>query len=253
MPAGYAHYSFGKAVLPTLPGDVRQCIQRFRRMFDMGLQGPDFFFHYNRIVKNRILKLGSAYHGQTGKEFFTRACSVADSEAARAYLYGVLCHYCLDSACHPFIHQTEREGKISHVGLESEFDRFLLERDALPYTHSIAKHVKLTRGECMTVARFYPPATGGNVHWATRLMAFDNNFLTGGNREKRERLLKRFSPKLVDYMIPLTPRADCQRMVSELLARYNRCLRQYPVMLESLRAHMETGLELGELFEGKFG
>lgn len=253
MPAGYTHYSFGKAVLSTLPGDVRQCIQRFRRMFDMGLQGPDFFFHYNPIIKNRVRKLGSVFHQETGSEFFTRACEVADSEAAQAYLYGVLCHYCLDGACHPFIVQTAAEGTISHVRLESEFERFLLEKDGLPYTYSIAKHVKLTRGECMTVARFYPPATGGNVHLATRLMAFHSNFLTGGNREKREKLLRHLNPKLVEYLIPPKPTDGCQRMNSELLARYNRCLRLYPVMLESLRAHMETGLDLGELFEGKFG
>lgn len=42
MPASYAHYRFGKQVLPALPAEIRQNIQRFRRLYDMGLQGPDF-------------------------------------------------------------------------------------------------------------------------------------------------------------------------------------------------------------------
>ena len=97
MPASYAHYRFGKQVLPTLPADVRQCIQRFRRLYDMGLQGPDFFFYYNPVMKTAVGGLGEHFHSQTGQVFFDHACKAASSEAARAYLYGLLCHYCLDS------------------------------------------------------------------------------------------------------------------------------------------------------------
>ena len=52
MTANYAHYRFGKQLLPQLPADVRQCIQRFRRMYDMGLHGPDIFFYHNPLMKS---------------------------------------------------------------------------------------------------------------------------------------------------------------------------------------------------------
>ena len=70
MPASYAHYRFGKLLLPQLPADVRQTIQRFRRMYDLGLQGPDFFFYYNIFMKTSTGALGSTFHRQTGQEFF---------------------------------------------------------------------------------------------------------------------------------------------------------------------------------------
>lgn len=255
MPSSYAHYRFGKLVLPTLPADVRQCIQRFRRMYDMGLQGPDFFFYYNPFVKTAIGSLGEVFHSQTGQEFFTRACSAATPEAARAYLYGLLGHYCLDSACHPFVCRKVSSGEAGHVALESEFDRFLLEMDGItqPHTYDISKFLKLTRGECMTVATFYPPATGVHVHHSVRFMAFALKFLAGKNRQRREKLLRRLKPSLLDSMIPAEPVAAFARMDSELLARYNRCVKHYPVLLEQLRAHMRTGEMLGEDFTATFG
>ncbi len=38
MPSSYAHYRFGKQVLPTLPPEARQCVTRFRRMFIFGVE-----------------------------------------------------------------------------------------------------------------------------------------------------------------------------------------------------------------------
>ena len=66
MPASYAHYRFGKLLLPSLPVHVRQTIQRFRRMYDMGLQGPDFFFYYNPFLHTATGELGRVFHRQTG-------------------------------------------------------------------------------------------------------------------------------------------------------------------------------------------
>jgi len=255
MPSSYAHYRFGKLVLPTLPADVRQCIQRFRRMYDMGLQGPDFFFYYNPLVKTAVGNLGGTFHSQSGQEFFTRACACATSEAACAYLYGLLGHYCLDSACHPFVQKKVSSGEARHVALESEFDRFLLEMDGQPqpHTYDISRFLKLTRGECMTVATFYPPATGANVSQGVRFMAFALKFLAGKNRQRRENLLRRLKPSLLDSFVPSEPVTAFARMDSELLARYNRCVKHYPMLLEQLRAHMRTGQALGEAFAAPFG
>ena len=95
MPAIYAHYRMGVALLPTMPADVRRTIQRFRRLYDVGLHGPDIFFYHNPLMHTSIGALGSKIHAQTGREFFQRACRIArleKSEAAQAYIYGVLCH-----------------------------------------------------------------------------------------------------------------------------------------------------------------
>ena len=50
MPSTYAHYRFGVAMLPGLPGDVRRTIGRFRRLFDVGLHGPDIFYFISKTA-----------------------------------------------------------------------------------------------------------------------------------------------------------------------------------------------------------
>lgn len=255
MPASYAHYRLGKLVLSELPPDARQCVHHFRRMFDVGLQGPDFFFYYNPLLKTSVGELGAKFHSQSGQTFFTRACAAATSEAAHAYLYGLLGHYCLDSACHPFVQSKVSSGEARHVALESEFDRYLLEMDGHTpaCSYDISSHIKLTRGECMTVAAFFPGATGANVYQAVGSMAFSLKFLAGKNRKRRERLLKLLKPDLLDSLIPREPVTAYARMDSELLARFNRCLKRYPEMLAQLRSHMQTGEPLGEDFAATFG
>lgn len=255
MPASYAHYRFGKQLLTSLPADVRQCIQRFRRMYDMGLHGPDIFFFYNPLMKNAVGELSTAFHSQTGDAFFQAACNQATSEAAKVYLYGLLAHYCLDSACHPFVQQKEALGEASHAALEAEFDRYLLAMDgvALPQDYDLSPRLKLTRGECMSVAAFYPGATGGNVNLSVKNMARLHKFSTGKNRSRMESLLKKLKPSLCEGLIPTEPVEAYYRMDSELLARYNQAVKRYPRLLEQLQTHMRTGEPLGEDFAADFG
>lgn len=49
MPANYAHYRFGKQLLSGMCPNDRRSIQRFRRLYDMGLHGPDIFFNAYRL------------------------------------------------------------------------------------------------------------------------------------------------------------------------------------------------------------
>ena len=100
MPSTYAHYRFGLAMLEKFPGDSRRTIQRFRRLFEVGLHGQDIFYYQLPGLNKSTSFLGIKFHEQTGQEFFQRVCRgirMEKSEAAQAYLYGVLCHYCLDS------------------------------------------------------------------------------------------------------------------------------------------------------------
>ena len=97
MPANYAHYRFGKQLLSGMCPNDRRSIQRFRRLYDMGLHGPDIFFYYNPLIKTATGQLGGVFHAQSGQEFFARVCAQAGSEAGRVYLLGLLGHYCLDS------------------------------------------------------------------------------------------------------------------------------------------------------------
>lgn len=255
MPANYAHYRFGKQLIPTLPADARQCIQRFRRLFDVGLHGPDIFFYYNPFLKTATGALGSTYHMQTGQELFPKACAAAGSEAARAYLYGLLGHYCLDALCHPYIQQLVDIGEARHSPLEAEFDRYLMVKDGIPspHTYELSNRLKLTRGECMTVSAFYPPATGAAISQCLKNMIFFTKFMVGPNRKTREKLLMAVKPSVCDHFIPLAEVEELALYVRELDALFQEALAQYPLLLEQLQAHMRTGEPLGEAFARDFG
>ena len=252
MPASYAHYRFGKRLLPNLPSDVRQCVQRFRRMYDMGLQGPDFFFYYNPFLSTSTGELGKVFHRQTGQEFFPVAYKAATSDAARAYLYGLLGHYCLDSICHPFITQLVTIGEAQHVPLESEFERFLLvlDKEPSPESYNMGKYFRLTRGECMTVAAFYPGATGGKVFRSIRAMALLTKVLT---RPKSAPLLRKTVPALWEHSIPAEEDPELAPYIGELHDLYGQALERYPEMLSQLTAHLQTGADFGEEFAPDFG
>ena len=77
MPANYAHYRFGKQLLSGMCPNDRRSIQRFRRLYDMGLHGPDIFFYYNPLIKTATGQLGGVFHAQSGQEFFARVCAQA--------------------------------------------------------------------------------------------------------------------------------------------------------------------------------
>ena len=113
MPATYAHYVFGKKVLKKLPESIRQEVRQGEDAFLLGLHGPDLLFYYYPVSKNRINQQGVAMHQELAAEFFDRGRSLWRKEqdpALRAYLYGFLCHFILDSECHPFINQYVEKG-----------------------------------------------------------------------------------------------------------------------------------------------
>lgn len=255
MPSNCAHYRFGKLAFPALPEEARSCIQRFRRLYEMGQQGPDFFFYSSPFPKSASVQLGHSYHKQTGREYFTAAASLATTEAAKAYLYGVLGHYCLDSACHPYVNKVVDAGQADHVALEAEFDRYLLSMDGVadPATYDMSEKIRLTRGECVTVASLYPPAAPGTVHRGVGFMRFVLRYLAGQNQEKIRRQLNRIYPGLTNKMVPSQPVESYDRMDSELLARYNRALRAYPQMVQQLLDLAGEEGALDESFAGTFG
>lgn len=258
MPAFYTHYRFGRELIPALPADIRRSVGRFPQLFHAGLQGPDFFFYYNPLFKTAIGALGSAFHHQSGVTFFTHAARAADTEAAQVYLYGLLAHYALDSACHPFIHAHTDEGPIFHVELESEFERFLMETDGKtpPKTQDRSRYMKLTRGECVTVAAFYPPAAPGHINRAVKNTAWCLKMLAvpdGVRRKIVSGALHLAGGQMPHHLLPGEPNPTCSHLNEALLELYNGALERYPILLEQLLGHMKEDTPLGAEFEPEFG
>lgn len=261
MPSQYTHYRFGAQLISQLPADIRRTCQRFRQLFDVGLHGPDIFFYHNIFVTDNAVALGHKFHGQTGEEFFTRVCKrlrLEPTEAGQAYLYGVLAHYCLDSVCHPFVHEQTADGKIGHTELEKEFDRYLLVKDGKrpPHTFDFSPHMRLTPGECETVADFYAPATPLMVSTSVKNMAAWTKFLQSPQGFRRNTLntaIKITGNKFAPHVIPRSPNHNCEHLDEPMLALYDQAFALYPVLLDQILAHMDHGEALGEAFQKTFG
>lgn len=261
MPATYAHYRMGVALLPTFPADVRRTIQRFRRLFDVGLHGPDIFFFHNPAARAGLYATASKLHQQTGREFFQRACRITrldNSEAAQAYLYGLLCHYVLDSTCHPLIKEQAQRGPASHTHIESEFDRFLLTLDNKipPESQDLSTHLQLTYGECETVAKFYPGITTRNVQTSLHHMIHVLRLFTapeGPRRTLLKKSLSLFGSGAAGTLLPSAPNPDCASLDQPLLTLYDKAVADFPLYLSQLQAHMTYNGLFEEEFTKKFG
>lgn len=259
MPSQYAHYRFGAERLAEMDKADEKLVRRFRELYDVGLSGPDIFFYYDPVFHSRVEALGNKFHAQTGQEFFTRACRILKkepTEAGRAYLYGVLGHYCLDSVCHPFVR--EQTEKVGHTELETEFDRFLLETDGRrpPHTQNTGEHLRLTRGACETVAKFYPPATAGQVRASIQRMALCLRLLAAPEGPGRN-LVRTVAPKLGrtpgEMVMPDRANPRCAPLDEPMLDRYRLAASRYPGMLVQLKNNLEKDTPLGPEFDSVFG
>lgn len=260
MPSTYAHYRFGAQILPAMPAEIRRTVDRFRRLFDVGLHGPDIFFYYLPVTSTGN-DLAHKYHMQSGKDFFSRVCRMVrleGSEAAQSYLYGVLCHYALDSVCHPFIHAECVEDPALHVRMEAEFDRFLLESDGKTPAcdQDLSPHIQLTPGECETVAKFYPGATARGIQGGVRNMAFLVRILSQPDGAKRNFLrggLRLLSADLLGMMMPTSADPECEKYNHPLLALYDRAVSDFPGLINQIRSGLSYNAPMDDLFAPNFG
>lgn len=145
MPALITHNAFGQDVLY----DLRELIgndHASRQAFLLGNQGPDpLFFAVIDPIAHPHSQLGTTMHAERPSELlvaFRRSVEVLPPEEhaiARAYFYGFLCHYLLDSSMHPFIYTQEyalcdagvddlsrADGFEVHALIESELDEMVL-------------------------------------------------------------------------------------------------------------------------------
>lgn len=259
MPGNYAHYRFGTAMLAAMPGDIQRTAKRFRRLYDVGLHGPDIFFYNLRLPKSG--SLGRRIHQQTGKEFFGRLCRsirLEASQGAEAYLYGVLCHYALDSVCHPFVWEQVEKGVAEHIALETEFDRFLLDLDGKrpPEKQDLSKHLHLEPKECALVAGLYSGVTEAAVSTALRNMIMANKVLAAGNSRSRQLLQKSLGlvgKAYEGFVMTQGPNTRCSALDQPLLELYSKAEERFPDLLLQLCAHLTYNAPLGAEFSAKFG
>ncbi|MCI8853383.1 MAG: zinc dependent phospholipase C family protein [Lachnospiraceae bacterium] len=181
MPATYAHYVFGKKVYQQLPAGIGKLIREHPKAYLLGLHGPDLLFYYRPLGKNRVNQRGSRMHHELASDFFEMGRKVyqetGDLELF-SYLTGFLCHFTLDSECHPYIRRYMEDYRVSHTEIETELDRALMEEARLnPTTHNCTAHLCRKKSTERAIASVLEGVSVGQVdesirefRWCIRLL-----------------------------------------------------------------------------------
>lgn len=246
----YAQYRMGKALLDTMPQDMKRTVSRFRQLYDLGLHGPQLL---------EFCGQGQKFLQQSGELFFQRVCRVVrmdHSEAAMAYLYGLVAHYALSAACGEAIQQSAQALSLDVGHIQTEFDRYLLELDGHTpaYRYDRSRHIRLTPGECRTVAMFYPGLTGAVVGRGVKRMVriMSMPVLPIGSR-------RNFVKKIMElrkegaYVMDAHPDHRLRRTNEVLLTQYQQALKSYPALLEQIQVRLRKKAKLSEDFAKPIG
>lgn len=132
MPTTYTHDLFGKAVYQKLSEGIREAVARHRMSFTIGLHGPDILFYYRPFHNNEVNQTGHRMHEEIAADFFYRCKQKyleTRDEAVLVYTLGFICHFMLDSTCHPYIYKYTEKTGAGHDEIETELDRVLMEKN----------------------------------------------------------------------------------------------------------------------------
>ena len=133
MPNYFAHLTFGAQCLDRLPRELRLRLERERSAFDLGCLGPDPLFFYRVGRPNAVRREGMTMHARSALPAFERLRDALEEgiPMSAGYAAGFLCHLALDHACHRWVDQEAAAGVVTHLAMEAEFDRLLMERAGL--------------------------------------------------------------------------------------------------------------------------
>ncbi len=262
MPSTYAHRVFGRRVLGHCPQEFAAVIGKNRQLYDIGLHGPDVLFYY-RVLKNcPVNAKGYAMHARPAREFFERAkgelAAAADRDAALAYLFGFVCHFALDSACHGYIENKIAVSHVTHTEIESEFDRFLLEAEGKePLSACLTDHIFATEENARVIAPFLG-VTQKQAKKALSSMLFYNRLLRAPHQPKRGlvRLVLRLSGNFKEMhgmMIAKKPIPACADSNLRLAKLMKRAETDCIALLCDLFAYLKGEGELSPAFGATFG
>ncbi len=262
MPAVYAHHLFGKEVLKKLPNELSYIIKAYGTPFQIGLQGPDILFFYNPLSKNPINQKGYAMHKQPAKDFLARTVPVVRKKGTcspeYAYLLGFICHFMLDSTCHPFVEEQVKTHSLDHIEIESEFEKFLLANKGIPpLSYPVYRLIPTDAETAQCISHIYQDIPAKDIKKALQDMYLYKKILTAPNKGKRT-LLKGIMLASGQYdslqghiLNPVTP-LYAGMTNQKLLFLFRSAIEEAAVILKDFHESITKGKELHERFNRNF-
>lgn len=174
MPDLISHLLCGEKVLDELEDSIRNNIVCYRKIFNLGTQGPDIFY-YSRVwpwmKNNGSCKIANTMHSKNTGGFFIESFKYLKSmdktskeyKQLFSYLCGFICHYILDSTTHPYIFyfSTSKSGRKRfsnyHKKMEVIIDVLLLDmlKKENAYLIKISDMIEISEDSINSLTSFY--------------------------------------------------------------------------------------------------
>lgn len=261
MPASYTHYSFGEAVYNNLSRELQKVIDGNRTIYNIGLNGPDILFYYKPLSKNPINILGHKMHKERAYEFFNNAKKHIvehKREEAIPYILGFICHFILDSNCHPYIAEAMRESGISHEEIEAELDgRTMRANNLSPQAVNAGNHIIATKEAARIIAEFYKQITEKQIYTSLKSVKFYNELLLCQNNLKRN-IIKGGLGKIKGgtsfshMIINVVPNPNSKYMINKLMMLYENSINEATQMVEEYYGEMMKDAPINKRFNRNF-
>lgn len=192
MPTTFTHDYFGKKVYQKMPGEMKRLVKAHGELYRIGLHGPDILFYYG-IGRNRINQQGVRLHREAAAPFFERGAYLVkkeEDEGLLAYLLGFVCHFMLDSTCHPYINGTVA-GQVSHGEIEKELDRrMLLLNGRNPHRYYPAVScIRPTRQNAVIIQKMFPEVSVWQMVIALKGMIFLTNTMVYDDNGRKKKAI----------------------------------------------------------------
>ena len=140
MPSSVTHYFFSSDVYDKLNKKIKEKISPCLGEYKIFSQGPDSYFFYNfHLTKKakKVQKINIAMqHSHVNEHFlflinYINQKKYYSNSMVMGYLYGQICHFVLDTMCHPFIifntgiYDIEDNMTYKYNGLHEEMEYYI--------------------------------------------------------------------------------------------------------------------------------
>ncbi|MCD7814353.1 MAG: zinc dependent phospholipase C family protein [Lachnospiraceae bacterium] len=262
MPAVYAHDLFGVKVCEQTDADLAVIANRYHSAYREGLQGPDIFFFYHPWYKNRVQRYGVHLHENDAAPLFRHALSVirkyGRDSSQYAYMLGFICHFTLDSECHPYIEAQIKRSGVAHLEIEAEFDKFLLKENHLdPVGFPSANLVYTDLDTAAAIEPFFPSMDQKKVHDSLLGMRFVKKLFCAPGALKQgtiNSILKLIGQyhKMNGLMNQRKDNPACEESNEELRKRFENAIPLAASLQVQFDQCLRTGVKLPERFHRNF-
>jgi hypothetical protein len=260
MPTTYAHYKFGMEVLKKLNNNIKKVIYDNIELYNIGLHGPDILFYFKPLKSNDISARGHAIHSKEAKQFFEDARSKinmsGDYEASLSYIAGFICHFMLDSQCHPYIRQNEKS--FSHSEIEVELDRALMiDCNLKPLSFKPTAHINPSCQNSMIISSFFTGVTAENIEKALKSMKFYLNLLVAPGKIKRSLISGALKAtgnydNMIDLMMKYEPDENIKEINERLLNLFNDAIEPTAILIEEYCSNIKSNDDINQRFNRNF-